>query len=165
MADSISGLVSGSCPLTTRRPLPCYQGRHLDNTDLIESIDRVTTGLAETLTLVDLIRDRSAEDYCSRPTRTGCQRRIDPDLMITATLEGRTVHYRPVPTTNLRSGDYEALMEHSSNTYPYGLVNATSEYTTRIPHLFVDPAGCDHVSDLWLVDLPEPDHLRLLLMW
>jgi hypothetical protein len=62
MADSISRPILGSSSLTTRRLLLRYQGRHLDDSDLIESIDRVTTGLAETLTLVDLIRDRSAED-------------------------------------------------------------------------------------------------------
>jgi hypothetical protein len=56
-ADSISGPVLGSLPPTTQRPLPRYQGRRLDNADLIKSINRVTTGLAETLTLVDLIRD------------------------------------------------------------------------------------------------------------
>jgi hypothetical protein len=55
--DLISGPVSGSSSSTTRRPLPLYQGRRLDNSDLIESIDWVTTGLAETLTLVDSIRD------------------------------------------------------------------------------------------------------------
>jgi hypothetical protein len=126
-ADSISRPLSGSPPLTTHRPLPYYQGRHLDNTDLVESINRVTTGLSKTLTLVDSIRDRSAEDCHSRPARAGLQRRPDPDLVITATLEGRTVHYRPVPATGLRSGDYEDLMEHSPNTYLYGLVNATSE--------------------------------------
>jgi hypothetical protein len=49
-------------------------------------------------------------------------------------------------------------MEHSSNTYPYGLVNATFEYTALIPHLFVDPAKHDHILDLYLLDLPEPDH-------
>jgi hypothetical protein len=78
--------------------------------------------------------------------------------MIMETLEGRTIHYRPVPATGLRLGDYEALMEHSTNTYPYGLVNTVSEYTARIPHLFVDPTEHDHVSDLCLIDLPEPDH-------
>jgi hypothetical protein len=82
--------------------------------------------------------------------------------VITVTLEGQTVHHRPGPATGLRSGDYEALMEHSSDTYPYGLVNAVSEYTARIPHLFVDPAEHDHVSDLYLLDLPEPDPPRLL---
>jgi hypothetical protein len=37
-------------------------------------------------------------------------------------------------------------------------VNAVSKYTARIPHLFVDPAERDHVSDLYLLDLPKPDH-------
>jgi hypothetical protein len=49
-------------------------------------------------------------------------------------------------------------MEHSFNTYPYGLVNAASEYTAHIPHLFMDPAERDHVSDLCLIDLPEPNY-------
>jgi hypothetical protein len=60
--------------------------------------------------------------------------------------------------TGLRVGDYKALMDHSSNTYPYRLVNTTSEYTTRISHLFVDPAECDHILDLCLIDLPESNH-------
>jgi hypothetical protein len=58
----------------------------------------------------------------------------------------------------LRSWDYEALMDHSPNTYPYGLANMASEYTAHIPHLFVDPAKRDHILDLYLIDLPEPDH-------
>jgi hypothetical protein len=49
-------------------------------------------------------------------------------------------------------------MEHSPNTYPYGLANTASKYTAYIPHLFVDPAKRDHVSDLYLIDLPKPDH-------
>jgi hypothetical protein len=49
-------------------------------------------------------------------------------------------------------------MEHSFNAYPYGLVNAAFEYTARMPHLFVDPAKRDHILDLYLLDLPEPDH-------
>jgi hypothetical protein len=71
MVDSISGPVSWLPPPTTRRSLPRYQGRRLDNTDLVESIDRVTIGLAKTLTLVDLIRDRSAEDHRFQPGRAG----------------------------------------------------------------------------------------------
>jgi hypothetical protein len=49
-------------------------------------------------------------------------------------------------------------MEHSFNTYPYRLVNMASEYTACIPHLFMDPAERDHILDLYLIDLPEPNH-------
>jgi hypothetical protein len=49
-------------------------------------------------------------------------------------------------------------MEHSPNTYPYGLVNATSEYTAHVAYLFVDSAECDHISDLCLIDPPKLDH-------
>jgi hypothetical protein len=49
-------------------------------------------------------------------------------------------------------------MEHSSNTYPYELENAASECTAHIPHLLVDLAERDHVSNLCLIDLPELDH-------
>jgi hypothetical protein len=49
-------------------------------------------------------------------------------------------------------------MEHSLDTYPHRLVNVASKYTARIPHLFLDPAECDHVLDLYLIDLPEPNH-------
>jgi hypothetical protein len=49
-------------------------------------------------------------------------------------------------------------MEYSPNTYPYRLANTTSEYTARIPHLFMDLAECNHDSGLCLIDLPELDH-------
>ena len=52
LADLISKSSLGSSTLATRRPLPRYQRRLVDNSDLIKSIDQVTTGLAETLTLV-----------------------------------------------------------------------------------------------------------------
>jgi hypothetical protein len=49
-------------------------------------------------------------------------------------------------------------MEYEPNTYPYGLANAASEYTVCIPHLFMDPAERDHILNLCLIDLHEPDH-------
>jgi hypothetical protein len=49
-------------------------------------------------------------------------------------------------------------MEHSPNTYLYGLANVASEYAAHISHLFVDFAERDHVSNLCLIDLPELDH-------
>jgi hypothetical protein len=60
--DSISKSSLGSFALATRRPLPLYQGRLVDNSDLIKSIDRVTTSLAKTLTLVESVRDRSTTE-------------------------------------------------------------------------------------------------------
>jgi hypothetical protein len=78
--------------------------------------------------------------------------------VITSTLEGQIIHYRPVPITGLRLGDYEALMEYSPNTYPNRLANVASEYAAYIPHLFMDLADRNHVSGLCLIDLPEPDH-------
>jgi hypothetical protein len=68
------------------------------------------------------------------------------------------VCYRLVPATGLRSGDYKALMEHSPNTYPYGLASTASEYIACIPHLFIDPTEHNHVSNLCLIDLPKSDH-------
>ena len=40
---------------TTRRSLSRYKGRQIDNTDLLDSIDQVSTKLAKTLALVDSI--------------------------------------------------------------------------------------------------------------
>ena len=41
---------------TTRHPLPRYKGKQIDNIDLLDSIDRVGTKLAETLALVSAIK-------------------------------------------------------------------------------------------------------------
>jgi hypothetical protein len=95
-ANLISGLLSRLSSSVTHRLLSRYQGRRLDNSDLVESIDWVTTGLAETLTLVESIRDQSTEDsygpinhhQTERPARAGHQRRLDSDLVITATPRG-----------------------------------------------------------------------------
>jgi hypothetical protein len=41
--------------LATRRLLPRYKGRQIDNTDLLEAIDRVDSELSESLALVNSI--------------------------------------------------------------------------------------------------------------
>jgi hypothetical protein len=112
--DPILGLLSRLSSLATHRLLPRYQGRRLNNSDLIESIDWITTGLAKTLTLVESIKDQSIEDsygpirhhQTERPAGAGRQRRLDSDMVIMETLEGRTVRYQLAPTTGLRSADY-----------------------------------------------------------
>ena len=52
---------SPSATPTTRRPLPHYKGKQIDNTDLLDSIDRVGTKLAETLALVSSIQSQPNE--------------------------------------------------------------------------------------------------------
>ena len=47
---------SPSATPTTCHPLPRYKGKQIDNTDLLDSIDRVGTKLAETLALVSTIQ-------------------------------------------------------------------------------------------------------------
>jgi hypothetical protein len=70
-ADLILRLLLRLPSLAIRRLLPRYQVRWLDNSNLIESVDQVTVGLAETLTLVESIRDQSAEDGYSPSIITG----------------------------------------------------------------------------------------------
>ena len=52
---------SSSATPTTRHPLPRYKGKQIDNTDLLGSIDRVGTKLAETLALVSTIQSQPNE--------------------------------------------------------------------------------------------------------
>ena len=52
---------SPSATPTTRHPLPRYKGKQIDNTDLLDSIDRVGTKLAETLALVSTIQSQPNE--------------------------------------------------------------------------------------------------------
>ena len=60
----------------TCRPLPRYKGKQIDNTDLLDSIDRVGTKLAETLALVSSIQSQPNEQVTAphnrstRPART-----------------------------------------------------------------------------------------------
>ena len=67
---------SPSATPTTRHPLPRYKGKQIDNTDLLDSIDRVGTKLAETLALVSTIQSQPNEQVTAphnrstRPART-----------------------------------------------------------------------------------------------
>jgi hypothetical protein len=65
------------------------------------------------------------------------------------------IHYRPVPSTGLRLGDYEALMNQPPITSLFGLANTVSTYMGHITHLFEGLAERDHVSDLYSLDLPD----------
>jgi hypothetical protein len=145
----------------TRRPLPCYKGRTINNTDLIEAIDQVGLKISETLTLEDSIQNQSTKQVqlhhnrSTRPVRTCRPTRFDTDLVVTATPQGCTVCLRPVPTPSLRLSEYQVFTE-DRQALPYGLKNASSEYAYRTPRLFVGPMERDHISDLYFLDIPRP---------
>ena len=61
---------SSSATPTTRRPLPRYKGKQIDNTDLLDSIDRVGTKLAETLALVSSIQSGPNEQVTASHNRS-----------------------------------------------------------------------------------------------
>lgn len=50
-------------------------------------------------------------------------------------------------------------MELPPIAFPFGLANVASTYVDHVPHLFMDPIERDHVSDLYLIDLPKADRL------
>jgi hypothetical protein len=161
LATALITLATALATLITHRPLPCYKVRTIDNTDLIKPIDQVGLKLSETLTLVDSIQNQSTKQVqlhpnrSTRPVRTRRPTRFDTDLVVTATPQGRTVRLRPVPTPGLRLSEYKVLTK-DCQALPYGLKNAASEYAYQTPHLFVGPMECNHVSDLYFLDIPRP---------
>ena len=65
------------------------------------------------------------------------------------------VQCRPLLATDLCLADYEALMEDMPKPYPFGLVGMGSVYQDAVHHLFIDHVECDHIDDLYMIDLPE----------
>jgi hypothetical protein len=61
LATTLTTLAMAPATPIIRRPLPCYKGRTINNTDLIEAIDQVSLKLFKTLTLVDSIQNQSTE--------------------------------------------------------------------------------------------------------
>ena len=124
---------SSSATPITRRSLPRYKGRQIDNTDLLDSIDQVGTKLAETLALVDSIQNQPTKQVTTphnrstRPARASRPARLGTDLVVTSTPEGRSVHRRPAPATGLWLSEYKTSMENYQ-AQPYGLRNTASNY-------------------------------------
>jgi len=71
-ADPISEPLPGLSSLATRRSLPRYQRKHVNNDDLIESIDRVSSKLADCLSIAKSALDTLVQH---RPPS-------DPDLSV-----------------------------------------------------------------------------------
>ena len=109
---------SSSATSTTRRSLPRYKGRQIDNTDLLDSIDRVGTKLTETLALVSSIQSgpneqvTASHNRSTRPAWASRPARLGMDLMVMSIPEGCSVHRRSTPATGLWLSKCEALMEN-----------------------------------------------------
>ena len=73
------------------------------------------------------LRDHQV-DATERPTRSHRSRWPYFDLVITATLEGRTARHRPLLATGLHLADYDAPMEDLPKPYPFGLEGVGSTY-------------------------------------
>jgi hypothetical protein len=75
LASAPPALAPSSTTLATHRLLPRYPGSKLDNTDLIDSIDRLGGKLLFTLALVDSLQEQFTEqnsnghNRSTRPTR------------------------------------------------------------------------------------------------
>ena len=126
-----SGVAEASTPITptpsTRPPLPRYEARQVDHSDLLQALNRADLKLLEASNLVDSISrqsDQAASTNFSdshRPTRATTHEQLETSLTITSTPTGRSVKLKTA------SPDQD---------YPYGLNNATDQYSRHTRSLF-----------------------------
>ena len=129
---------------TMTSPIPTprrWVRRSINNNDLIEAIDWVMDRLAECQLPVDSVLDQSRasdeppalQDHhatnAERPAHARCPRWQDEDLVITATLEGRTIQRRPFP----------APTESMPKPYSFGLVGVGPMYRSIVLLIFFKP--------------------------
>jgi len=105
------GAVEASTPITptprTRPPLPRYGAKRVDNSDLLQALDRANHKLLEASNLVDSIPhgpDQAATTNffdSRRPTGVSTHERLETSLTITSTTAGRTVKLKTSPQTSI----------------------------------------------------------------
>jgi hypothetical protein len=106
----------------THRLLPRYQGRKLNNIDLIDSIDRLGGKLSFTLALVDSLQEQFTEqnsngyNKSTRPARATRFQRLGTDLVVTSTPEGRSAQPRPRPRNFVNMVGSDQVSIHTTQT-------------------------------------------------
>ena len=119
-----SGAAEASTSITptprTRPPLPRYKAKRVDNSDLLQALDRADLKLVEASNLVDLI-SRKPDQAAStsffdsrRPTRVTTHEQLETSLTIMSTPTGRLLKLK------IASPDQNC---------PYGLNNAADQYS------------------------------------
>ena len=139
----------------TRPLLPCYMGKQVDNSDLLEAIDRGNQKLLEATNLVDSISWQADRAPVSnffdshRPTRATTHERLGTSLAVTATLEGRTVKLKTAsPDENLPHGLSNAADQVSRYTRsPFKKMGLSSQQTERTARYFVNMVSIRTLSE------------------
>jgi len=111
---------------STRPPLPSYKAKWVNNSDLLQALDRADLRLLEASNLVDSISrkpDQAASinffDSC-RPTRATTHEWLETSLTITSNPMGRSIK----------------LKTAQDQDYPYGLNNLADHYSRHTQSLF-----------------------------
>jgi len=96
-----SGAAEASTSITptprTRPPLPHYKAKQVENSDLLQSLDRADLKLLEASNLVDSISRKSDQAASTnffdsrRPTRVTTHEQLEASLTITSNPTGRSV--------------------------------------------------------------------------
>jgi len=126
-----SGTAEVSTPIKltprTRPPLPRYRAKRVDNSDLLQALDRTDHKLLEASNLVDSISRKPDQAPTSnffdshRPTRVATQERLETSLTITSIAAGRTVKLKTAsPNRN----------------FPHGLSNVANQFSRHTQSLF-----------------------------
>ena len=136
-----STAAEASTPITptpsTRPPLPHYRVKRVDNSDLLQALDRADLRLLEASNLVDFISRESDQaastnffDSCW-PTRVTTHEQLETSLTITSSPMGRSVKLKTAsPDQNC----------------PYGLNNAADQYSRHTRSLFSKAGFSSHPS-------------------
>ena len=125
--STTSALTTLTATLTSRPLLPCYNGKRVDNSDLLEAIDRANRRLSVVSDLVNSISSQTtwtAPPDCrksARPTRVTTHEWLGMSLAISATPEGRTVRFKETPL---------------NGSFSHGLSNAADQVSRYTQQLF-----------------------------